>query len=208
MKKLPILLAVIIMACGQEKPVAESDIPTRIDVDFTGQAVQFPPAVADDTDRTEWKERSYGEAPILLQSPVNLPNTGDRTPESAKAYVAKNDTWAASLYSEVQTVLNYISYRPEVNIQLQAIADFAVREMAAEEGVSGQQSRASELLVPGADKAIRIDGIQYHDGILNYWALITLRKGQDIWQLTAIYPEDYRQGPGDVEYLIRSLRIP
>lgn len=203
-----LFLVVVIMACGQDNTVNTPDQSPQVEVDFTNQAVQFPPMVADEADRSDWKERSYGDPAILLRSPVNLPNTGDMTPESARAYIDKNDTWAASMYREVQVILNYVEYKPEVNVQLNAITDHAVREMAAEAGVSGQQSRNSPIEVEGADRSIRVDGIQYHRGELNYWLLITMQKGQRIWQLTAIYPETYRPGPGDVEFLINSIKIP
>lgn len=200
-----LLLSFSLLGCAQNNPPA-NDNP-EIKVDQSKVEVEFPPLPRDNIDRSNWTERPYGTPPLYLKFPFNMPNTGDRMSDANREYIEENNTWAAGLESDLQFILNYVRYKPGLNMRVEPISDFAVQQLAADHNTSDIPSRTSPITVSGADQGLRADGMLFIDGERHFWALATLKVGQEIWQLTAIYPEDYIPGPGDVEAILASVRL-
>lgn len=198
------LLTLTVWACGQEKTEQPVITVTKAEPVIP----DFPPPVTVQNDRSAWREAQYGSSPIILTTEKKMPNTGERVPDNARQYIDLNDTWAANLGEDLQMVLNLITYKPEIPLDFQRIAGFAADQFKGDPAVSGLASRAGTLTIPGAEQSHRMDGTLFRDGLIHYFAIATARKGQTIWQLTMLYPETYKAGPGDVEYILSSLRVP
>jgi hypothetical protein len=200
----PVLLLALI-ACGQDKPVA----PPQITVSAPEPSIpDFPPPVTDQSDRRTWREAQYGKHPIILTTEKKMPNTGERLPEEARTYVEHNDTWAANLGEDLQMILNLVEYKPGLNLNISAISNNAAEQFRSDPGVSGFAARQGDLSIPGAEQSLRLDGTVFRDGLIHFFCIATARRGQTIWQMSFIYPEVYQAGPGDVEAILASMRIP
>ncbi len=199
-----LVLAGAFWACGQEKP----DTTPVINVEKPAVDPQaFPPPVTVQSDRSNWREAQYGSKPLILMTEKKMPNTGEQVPENARVYIEENDTWSANLGEDLQMVLNMVTYKPDVRLDLGAIHQFALGQFRDNPAVSGMQSRPGTISVPGAGGSARLDGILFRDGLYHYFCVITALKDQTVWQLSMIYPETYEAGPGDVEAIAASMRM-
>jgi hypothetical protein len=209
------LLLLAQIACGQKQPAATpqasaSEQPTApAPAQTPGVKVDlpFPPPVQGKTDAKEWKLREFGTPPLAIDAPVKLVSTGDRVPENARAYIARNETWSAANAQDLQVVVNAVEYNAGVPLQTEAIARFAAEDFRQDVAVSDLAMKESPLQVPGASEALRIDGRLFRDGMVHYWCIATFREGQRVWQVSIIYPEVHAMGPGDVEAILASLRV-
>lgn len=202
---LPLVLLVSLLACGQDQP---REAPV-IHVTRPEPALpDFPPPVVDDSDRRNWREAQYGKYPIILTTEKKMPDTGERIPEEARDYVDYNNTWAANLGEDLQMILNVVAYKPGLNLNTRAISENAAEQFRTDPGVSGYAAREGNLQIPGAAESLRLDGTVFRDGLIHYFCIATARRGQTIWQMSFIYPEVYKAGPGDVEAILASMRIP
>lgn len=207
MKRISILMLSVFMAgwmaCGQEKPKPAPEI----EVETEPQEIPIKSGVNDGIDRSDWKVKSYGKRPIQIATTIPLVNTGDRVPENARSYIVRNETWSGRSAEDLQVIVNVLEYQPSVEVNLQAISGFTVEQMKTDVAVSAFKSRDSNITIPGAAAAIRVDGVLFRDGLVHYWFLITAQQGQHIWQVNGIYPETNLTGGGDVEAIIQSLQI-
>ncbi len=192
-----------LMACGQEKPAPQPEV----EVTLPAKEIPFPPAVSDNVDRSGYKVRSYGKHPIQLATDVKLIGTGDRVPENARSYIVLNETWSGKSDADLQLIVNMVEYQPSVKVDVQAISDFAVEQLKADVAVADLKSRNTTLSIPGAATVIRVDGTLFRDGLIHYWFLVTVGEGQHMWQITGIYPETNKVGPGDAEAIIQSIKV-
>lgn len=191
-------------ACGQENP---SQAPV-ISVEKPAVDPQaFPPPVTIQNDRSGWREAQYGSKPLILLTEKKMPNTGEQVPENARMYIEENNTWSANLGEDLQMVLNMVTYKPDVRLDLNAIHQFSLGQFRDNPAVSGMQSRPGTISVTGAAGSARLDGILFRDGLYHYFCVITALKDQTVWQLSMIYPETYEAGPGDVEAIAASMRM-
>lgn len=192
-------------ACAQDQPTTP---PTVMVTPPSLSDGAYPPAVSDQKNRSSWVDATYGKPSITLKTEKKLPNTGERIPEEAKPYIDYNDTWSANLGDDLQMVLNTVTYKNDVKLPLVNVATHALTQYQDDKAVSDLQHRVSPITIPGAGEANRIDGRLFRDGELHYLAVITAQVGNTFYQLTMIYPRVYIAGPGDVEAIIQSLRIP
>ena len=213
---LPALSLVLLaqIACGQkrsgttptpatEQPAAPAPAPTPgVQVNLP-----FPPPVQGRTEAKAWKKRELGKPMLVIEAPVELRSTGDRVPENARAYIARNETWSAANSQDLQVVVNAVEYNAGVPLQTAAIARFAAEDFKQDVAVSDVAMKDRPLQVPGAAEALRIDGRLFRDGMVHYWCIATFREGQNVWQVSIIYPEVHTNGPGDVEAILASLRV-
>lgn len=192
-------------ACAQDQPTTPPTVTVNPPSLPDGG---YPPAVSDQKDRSSWGAATYGKPSITLKTEKKLPNTGERIPEEAKPFIDYNDTWAANLGEDLQMVLNTVTYNNDVKLPLINVATHALTQYQDDKAVSDLQHRVSPITIPGAVEANRIDGRLYREGQLHYLAVITAQVDNTFYQLTMIYPGNYAAGPGDVEAIIQSIRIP
>lgn len=201
----PLVLSLALIACGQEQP---KETPVITVTQAEPGIPDFPPQVTDNSDRSKWREAQYGKYPIILTTEKKMPDTGERIPEEARAYVDYNNTWAANLGEDLQMILNVVAYKPGLNLNAGAISENAAAQFRTDPGVSGYAARQGTLQIPGAEESLRLDGTVFRDDLIHFFCIATARRGQTIWQMSFIYPEVYQAGPGDVEAILASMRIP
>ncbi len=198
-----ILIATTFIACGQES--TSSDIPVAEQPEAS-PAQSFPSPLRDSLDRTGWVVKEYGAKPITLSVPKPLVSMGDQVPESAKKYIVGNETFSGIHGDDFQMIVNIIEYVPSVSVQLESIAAKAADQMSKDVAVAQFELKETPITVSGA-KGIRQDAKLFRDGLIHYWCNTLIQKGQEVYQVTVIYPETYREGPGDAEAMMRSIQI-
>ncbi|MBK7345345.1 MAG: hypothetical protein IPJ06_20950 [Saprospiraceae bacterium] len=198
-----ILIASGIVACGQTE---SSTDPVSTEEKTASPALDFPPATRDSLDRTGWVVKEFGVKPITLAIPKPLVSMGNQVPESAKKYIVGNETFSGIHGDDFQMIVNIIEYVPTVSVDLKSVAGKAAEQMRSDVAVSHFELKETPITVSGS-QGIRQDAKMFRDGLIHYWCNTLVQKGQEVFQVTVIYPETYREGPGDAEAMMASIQI-
>lgn len=198
-----LLIATAFIACGQESTSA--DMPAE-EQQEASPVQNFPPPLRDSLDRTGWVVKEYGAKPITLAVPKPLVSMGDQVPESAKKYIVGNETFSGIHGDDFQMIVNIIEYVPNVKVELKSIAAKAADQMSKDVAVAQFELKETPITISGTS-GIRQDAKMFRDGMIHYWCNTLIQKGQEVYQVTIIYPETYREGPGDAEAMMRSIHL-
>lgn len=181
----------------QEEPPAQDSTILR----------DYPPPILDTIDRSSWASKGYGSNPVYVATPLPFITTKELIPESATAFIQRRETFSGVFENGLQVIVNIMEYKSKVPVSLANTAASVVEQMNNDPAITEFESYNTPLQLDIQGLGTRQDGKMFKDGVPTYWCNTLIQRGQEIFQLMAIYPAGSPTGTGDVEAIMNSIRF-
>ncbi|HRW74701.1 MAG: hypothetical protein H6568_08450 [Lewinellaceae bacterium] len=199
-------LLLLSMGCQQDTPPAPQDQEGTPAQDSMVMH-DYPPPILDTIDRSGWESKGYGTNPVYVATPLPFITTKESIPESAAAFIQRRETYSGVFENGLQVIVNIMEYKPKVPVSLAQTAASVVEQMTNDPAITEFESYNTAIPLDIQGLAMRQDGKMFKDGTPTYWCNMLIQRGQEIFQLMAIYPAGSPTGTGDVEAMMSSIRF-
>lgn len=199
-------LLLLSIGCKQDAPVTQQTLD-EAPVQDSAVMRDYPPPILDTLDRTGWASKGYGSNPVYVATPLPFITTKETIPESAKAFIQRRETFSGVFENGLQVIVNIMEYKPKVPVSLANTATSVVEQMNNDPAITEFESYNTPLTLDVQGLGMRQDGKMFKDGVPTFWCNMLIQRGQEIFQLMAIYPAGSPTGTGDVEAMMNSIRF-
>jgi hypothetical protein len=158
----------------------------------------------EDLYKGEWKEHTFGNPPMKLKLPFSLNSNYIDIPPLIHKLVAHMNTYSYEAGTNFMMMVNTVRYVPDIDADLRGAANGSIEQLKSMPEIYNVQYEEQPLYVEGK-AAIRQDGSLVQQQNENMFVNIIIVDGNNLWQLTMMYPIGDEHGKLLIEEILSSI---